>query len=81
MYKRVKEERKEQAVKQKAQEAEIAKNSFGLGEVVVEEESSKCMIYQIIQDTILNNISTPEQANTPKRTTKLDPIERAERLA
>ena len=45
MYKRVKEERKEQAVKQKAQEAEIAKNSFGLGEVVVEEESSKCMIY------------------------------------
>jgi len=60
---------------------EIAQNTFGLcNNLVVEEESSTCMILQILKDNILNNISTPEEANTPKRTTKLDPIERADKL-
>lgn len=37
------------------------------------------MILQILKDSILNNVSTPEYSMTPKRSTLLDPIARADK--
>jgi len=37
------------------------------------------MILQILKDNILNNVSTPEYSMTPKRSTLLDPIARADK--